>query len=128
MADKPDYLTLNEILQLHAEQITLFGGAHGIRDVGQLEAAIGRPQQGYYPDIIAEASALWESLSQNHPFVDGNKRTAFASMHVFLLINGWRLTADHEETWLFVSSLYETHSFRFDVLEPWLRQHVVKAK
>ena len=57
-----------------------FGGSHGIRDRVGLEAAVMRPQSGYYPDVIAEAAALWESLSQNHPFVDGNKRTAIASM------------------------------------------------
>ena len=78
-----DYLTLGDVLAIHADQITTYGGAAGIRDPGQLDAALFRPQTGYYADIIAEAAALWESLSQNHPFVDGNKRTAFRSaVHV----------------------------------------------
>lgn len=89
--------------------------------MGQLEAALFRPQTGYYSDIIAEAAALWESLSQNHPFIDGNKRTAFAAMYTFLAINGVELAADAEDIWTFVSSLYEEGRFRLDEVEPWLR-------
>ena len=58
-----------------------------------------RPQTGYYPDLIAEASALWESLSQNHPFIDGNKRTAFVATYTFLAINGIEITAGSEDIW-----------------------------
>jgi death-on-curing protein len=58
-----DYLTVVEILAIHEDQIERFGGAAGVRDHGQLEAALFRPQTGYYPDLIAEAAALWESLS-----------------------------------------------------------------
>ena len=112
-----DYLTADDVLQIHAEQINAFGGSQGIRDMGQLEAALFRPQTGYYYDLIAEAAALWESLSQNHPFIDGNKRAAFASMHVFLLINGWQLTASHENAWIFLHDLYETGRLNFDNLE-----------
>ena len=57
-----------------------------------------RPQSGYYPDVIAEAAALWESLSQNHPFIDGNKRTAIASMAAHLFMNGIWLEAEQLET------------------------------
>ena len=81
---KRDYLTPADVLAIHADQIAKYGGAYGVRDTGQLEAALSRPQSGYYEDVIAEAAALWESLSQNHPFVDGNKRTAFAAMYTFL--------------------------------------------
>ena len=116
-----DYLTLADILAMHEDQIARYGGGDGIRDMGQLEAALFRPQTGYYPDLVAEAAALWESLSQNHPFVDGNKRTAFAAMYTFLAINGIELTADADTIWAFIHELYETGSFRFDELEPWLR-------
>ncbi|MDI7775579.1 type II toxin-antitoxin system death-on-curing family toxin [Asticcacaulis sp. EMRT-3] len=119
------YLTLADVLAIHDVQLTRFGGASGVRDPGQLQAALFRPQTGYYDDLIAEATALWESLSQNHPFIDGNKRTAFAAMHVFLIINGYRLQTDVADTISFVTGLYETHSFRFEALEPWLRQHAV---
>ena len=83
-----DYIRVDDILAIHADQIERYGGGQGIRDPGLLEAALFRPQTGYYPTLIEEAAALWESLSQNHPFVDGNKRTAFAATYVFLAING----------------------------------------
>ena len=101
-----DYLTLSDVLAIHEDQIERYGGAHGLRDVGQLESAVFRLQTGYYEDLVAEAAALWESLSQNHPFVDGNKRTAFAAMYTFLAINGIELTADSELAWQFVSARY----------------------
>jgi death on curing protein len=119
-----DHLTVAEVLAIHADQIERYGGSHDIRDPGLLEAALYRPQTGYYADLIEEAAALWESLSQNHAFIDGNKRTAFAAMYTFLAINGARLTAGAEETWNFLSGLYETNQFSFDKLVPWLRNHV----
>ena len=73
--------------------------------------------------IIEEAAALWESLSQNHPFVDGNKRTAFASVYTFLAINGLRLTAGAEQTIAFVIGLYQGNQFSFEKLVPWLREN-----
>ena len=118
-----DYLTVDDILAIHEDQIEQFGGGHGVRDMGQLEAALFRPQTGYYADLVAEAAALWESLSQNRPFVDGNKRTAFAGMHTFLLINGWRLNTTHEVGWNFLSGLYDTHRLKFEALAAWLRQY-----
>jgi death-on-curing protein len=113
-----------EVLVIHADQIERYGGSHGIRDQGLLEAALYRPQTGYYADHIEEAAALWESLSQNHLFIDGNKRTAFAATYTFLTINGAQLTANAEKTYGFVSVLYETNAFRFETLSPWLRSHV----
>lgn len=118
-----DYLTIADVLAMHKDQIERYGGAKGLRDPGQLEAALFRPQTGYYPDLIAEAAALWESLSQNQPFVDGNKRTAFAAMYTFLAINGVKITADADSLWTFLSHLYETGSFRFESLDEWLRRN-----
>ena len=120
-----DYLTIADVLAIHADLMKNYGGGKGVRDPGQLEAALFRPQSGYYTDLIAEAAALWESLSQNHPFVDGNKRTAFASMYTFLIINGMDLTADADGTWLFMSLLYAEGNFAFDVLDAWLRENTV---
>ena len=119
-----DYLTVAEVLAMHVDQIERYGGSHGVRDPGLLEAALFRPQTGYYADLIEEAAALWESMSQNHPFIDGNKRTAFAATYTFLAINGARLTADAQETQDFVLALYEENQFTFDKLVPWLRGHV----
>jgi len=117
------YLEPEDVLDIHALQISRYGGSPGVRDPGQLEAALYRPQSGYYHDLIEEAAALWESLSQNHPFVDGNKRTALASTSIFLGLNGLRLTAANEEALSFILGLYETGEFRFEKLEPWLRAH-----
>jgi death-on-curing protein len=119
-----DYLTLPEVLAIHADQIERYGGSLGLRDPGLLEAALYRPQTGYYADLIEEAAALWESLSQNHPFIDGNKRTSFAVVYTFLFINGARLRADAKETYAFVMSLYEAGKFDFAHLNEWLHAHV----
>lgn len=118
-----DYLTLVEILAIHDDQIKRYGGSHGVRDPGQLEAALYRMQSGYYEDLIAEAAALWESLSQNHPFIDGNKRTAFACAYTFLAMNGIEITADAKTTSEFLIPLYDENRFSFEALEQWLRTH-----
>lgn len=112
---------LADVLANHEDQLARYGGSEGVRDLGRLETALFRPQTGYYADLIAEASALWASLPQNHPFVDGNKRTAFAATYTFLAINGVRITADADTTYAFIIGLHETASFRFDRLEAWLR-------
>jgi death-on-curing protein len=80
---KNDYLTTIEILSIHAIMINKYGGSPGLRDLGALEAALFRPRTGYYSDIISQAAALMESLAINHPFIDGNKRVAFAVVNVF---------------------------------------------
>ena len=84
-----DYIRVDDILAIHADQIERYGGGEGIRDPGLLEAALFRPQTGYYPTLIDEAAALWESLSQNHPFVDGNKRTALPQLMYFWQLMDW---------------------------------------
>ncbi len=117
------YPSLDEVLAAHARLIVLFGGAQGLRDRGALEAALARPQSGYYRDLIEEAAALLESLSQNHPFVDGNKRTAIAVTGAFLRLNGFRLEFDDLQAYQFLVGLYEEKAFQFARLEPWLRQH-----
>ena len=118
-----DYIRVDDILAIHADQLERYGGGEGIRDPGLLEAALFRPQTGYYPTLIEEAAALWESLSQNHPFVDGNKRTAFAATYVFLAINGLDITATDVEAQDFVLGLYDTSSVTFDKLRVWLDEN-----
>ena len=88
-----------------------------------LQSALARPQSGYYEDLVQEGAAVWESLAQNHPFFDGNKRTAFAVMVTFLAINGLNLNAEPEEVISFVDSLYESGAFNFENLDAWLRTH-----
>jgi death-on-curing protein len=87
------YLTAEQILFIHARIVDETGGAHGVRDVGLLQAATERPKATFggdelYPDIFSKAAALMESLARNHPFLDGNKRTAITSTGLFLQING----------------------------------------
>ena len=118
-----EYVTLIEALTFHADQIQRYGGDAGIRDPGALESALFRPQTGYYDDLIIEAAALWESMAQNHPFIDGNKRTAFAVTDVFLKMNGILITASPEETASFVYSLYDSQTFNFEELATWLRSN-----
>lgn len=120
-----DYLTVVEVLTIHADQIERYGGDNGVRDLGLVEAALFRPQTGYYTDLIEEAAALWESLSQNHPFIDGNKRTAFAVTYTFLAINNARITANADQIFTFVTALYETGTFTFEKLKEWLHSNVV---
>jgi death-on-curing protein len=119
-----DYLTLPEVLAVHADQLARYGGRPGMRGSGHLEAALFRPKTGHYLDLIEESAALWESLAQYHPFIDGNERTAFAATYTFLAINGLQLNASAEETHAFISDLYPTNGFSFDVLVPWLRRFV----
>jgi len=77
-----EYLTVAEIYQMQHRLIDLFGGMHGVRDKGAVEAAVFRPQTGYYNSLEEEAAALMESLANNHGFLDGNKRIAFAAADV----------------------------------------------
>jgi len=94
--------SLQETLELHAQLILRFGGAAGVRDLGLLQSALVRPQTGYYDSLSMQAAALLQSLCQNHCFVDGNKRVAFACTAIFLRMNGYRLSvkADDGESFL----------------------------
>ena len=115
-----DYILVEDLLAIHEDQIERYGGAHGIRDPGLLEAALFRPRTGYYETLVDAVAALWESLSQNHPFVDGNKRTAFAATFVFLAINGLDVTASDDEAQAFILDLYESGGVNFKNLQAWL--------
>ncbi len=117
-----DYLTVADVLGMHTVLMQRYGGAGGVRDPGALEAALFRPQTGYYADIIAEAAALLESLAINHPFVDGNKRIAFAAADVFLRINGWCLKRPSMVIHKEMLQLFEAGTFDIAHLEPWLRE------
>lgn len=118
------YLTLVEVLAFHDVLISEFGGASGVRDFGALEAALFRPQTGYYNDVIEEAAALFESFPQNHPFVDGNKRVAFAVMDVFLRVNGYELVVDDVEAHAHLVGLMEQGALDLSAVGAWLRAHI----
>ena len=116
--------SLDEVLEMHEALIDTFGGGRGVRDLGALDSAIIRPQMGYYNSLIDEAAAMMESLSNNHPFVDGNKRVAFFATDDFLRLNGHCINCDSLDAYSFFMKLYESNSFRFANLIPWLEEHV----
>src|SRR6267143_6089790 len=116
------YVTTADALFFHKILIERYGGATGIRDAGALESALHRPQTGYYDTIVHEAAALLESLIQNHPFVDGNKRVAFAVIDVFLRINGYAITAESTAIYDSMMKLFEQRTFDMEHLVPWMRE------
>jgi death-on-curing protein len=120
------YLTVGEVLQMHNQQIDNYGGAHGVRDKGLLESAVFRPQIGYYNNIAEEAAALMESLANNHPFLDGNKRIAFAATHTFLLVNGYDLEVNPLVAYDFMMQSLARGEFRFAPILKWINDHIRK--
>jgi death on curing protein len=122
-----EYVTTADALFFHKQLIERYGGATGVRDAGALESALHRPQTGYYDTLIHEAAALLESLVQNHPFVDGNKRVAFAVVDVFLRINGYTITADSKAIYDHMMKLFEDRTFDMEHLVPWL-QEIVRSR
>jgi death-on-curing protein len=119
-----EYVTTADALFFHQQLVERYGGATGVRDVGALESALHRPQTGYYDSIVHEAAALLESLIQNHPFIDGNKRVAFAVVDVFLRINGHVMTADSDSIYDFMMELFKQQAFDMEHLVPWLQEIV----
>ena len=104
------YLNAEQILFIHARLIQETGGENGIRDLGLLRSAAARPQATFdqadlYPDIFAKAAALFQSLVNNHPFVDGNKRTGITSTVLFLQINGYSFQTSQDEMVSFTLSV-----------------------
>lgn len=119
-----DFPTIREAIAMHDALINAFGGAHGIRDEGALAAALMRPQLGYYEGIVQEAAALMESLANNHPFVDGNKRVAFFVTDTFLRLNGYFIDCEDNEAHGFFMRMFAAGSFRFAGLNAWLEEKV----
>jgi death on curing protein len=119
------YLTVAEVVAIHHHQIEEYGGEHGMLNQGSLEAAVFRPQTGYYNDLSEEAAALFESLVNNHAFLDGNKRVGFAAMHTFLLLNGFDLDVSNRDAYEFMVKTMEAGKFRFTLLREWISAHSV---
>jgi death-on-curing protein len=119
-----DYLTVADVLGMHTVLIQRYGGLPGVRDPGTLEAALYRPQTGYYKDTIEQAAAMMESLAMNHPFVDGNKRIAFASMDVFLRMNGFKLNRGPAQLYADIMGMLEAGELNLAKVDAWLRGFV----
>ncbi len=120
------FLSVEEVLEIHTALIKRFGGASGLRDQGLLESALYRPQTGYYSDLVEMAAALFESLIINRPFIDDNKCVAFFSTDVFLRLNGYKLKVESKAAYAFLMDLFSTNNCDLQHLTPWIRSSVVK--
>jgi death on curing protein len=120
------YPTVAETIATQRMLIEEFGGRQGIRDKGLLESAIFRPQSGYYSGIIEEASALMESLANNHAFIDGNKRISFVMTDAMLRANGYFLDVDSIEADKIITEAMDEKLFRFPMICAWIAS-IVKA-
>jgi death-on-curing protein len=123
----PEFLTLDEVLALHADQIRRYGGATGLRDLALLQSAIAMPETSYggeylHGSVFEMAAAYLFHLARNHPFVDGNKRTALICALVFLGLNGQRLDANPNSLYALVDGVASGRVDKADVAV-FLREH-----
>jgi death-on-curing protein len=124
-------LTGEEVLYLHHRLIEETGGSHGVREVGLLQSAIQAPMSGFgdqefYPSLFDKAAVLMRSIVQNHPFVDGNKRTGISAAAMTLGINGYKLNASQQEFEDFAVLVATDHPSVEEIAE-WLRAKSVEA-
>jgi len=127
-----NYLTPEQVLFIHSRLVTETGGSHGLRDLALLESAVARPRATFdskelYPDLFTKATTLMDSLINNHPFLDGNKRTGITATGLFLRINGWELTASSEEL-VACTMRVAVEGLEIDELANWLRAKTIKSK
>ena len=123
---EPEWLSRTIILDIHAEQLVLFGGADGVRDIGLLDSALGRPLNkfGYGEARLAMLAAAYAfGIARNHPFVDGNKRTALASIFVFLGLNKAEFVPSPEEATASIVSL-AAGEISEDDLAHWIERNI----
>ena len=124
---KTNFLTLEQVLAIHFDQIENYGGSHGVRDLSLLESAVMRPQASFmgedvYEDLFAKAAALFHSLVLNHPFIDANKRTSTVATGWFLHLNGFDLKVSLkglEEASLNI----ESKKWDLEQISKWLKEH-----
>ena len=119
--------TLQETLELHTQLILRFGGLAGVRDMGLLQSALLRPQTGYYDTLSLQAAALLQSLCQNHCFVDGNKRVAFACTAIFLRMNGYRLSVQADDGESFLIDQVIKEKIAIEDIAAWLESTMKKV-
>ena len=126
MPSNVQFLSVDEVIEIHEVVIRRFGGSQGIRDKGLLESALYRPSSGYYSSLDEMAAAMFESLIKNHPFVDGNKRVAFFATDVFLRMNGYKFQVESKQAHQFLMNLFETNSCDLEHLHPWVNESIVE--
>jgi death-on-curing protein len=126
---EPEWLDSDIVLDIHAEQLAVFGGADGMRDLGLLESGLARPLNKFAygeTDLAALAAAHAFGIARNHPFVDGNKQAAFGSMIVFLGLNGIDLDVPPEDATAVILEV-AAGEIDEDGLTRWLRDNWPKA-
>ena len=126
------YLTLEDLLEIHRRVIESTGGSDGIRSIPLLDSAVARPQATFgvidlYPALPEKAAALLHSIISNHPFVDGNKRTGFTAMDVFLRLNDYHVVAGEDEIYEFVMSV-ASESIALSKITSWIEQRIIISK
>lgn len=129
---KLKFLTLEQILAIHHDQIERYGGSHGIRSMALLESAVFRPQSSFMGEdlhlgLFDKVSALIHSLLMNHPFLDGNKRTSLVSGGAFLHLNNFSLKCTPQEV-VEIALKIESKEFRLKELSSWLKDHSVNTR
>ncbi len=121
-------ISVRDVERIHQVLISKFGGSQGIRDRQALESALSRPFQTFdgvdlYPDVITKGASLLESILINHPFVDGNKRTAYVVLRMFLLINGKDIHDSEDNRYELIINVASGVT-KFDEIVEWLRRTV----
>lgn len=129
---KTKYIPIEEVLIIHDDMISRYGGSFGIRDMGLIESALARPKSSFggqdlYPGIHDKAAALFHSLIFNHAFTDGNKRTTLTVTARFLSLNGYELKASQEEIVDFPLWVENNH-LDIEEIAKWLGEHTEKIK
>ncbi len=122
------FVTLGEVLRLHELVVEQSGGASGLRDLRQLEAAVAQPRATFdgndlYPGVVEKAAALGFALIQGHPFIDGNKRVGHAALEVFLILNGHGLEADVDEQERVILNV-ASGKVSLESFTKWLSEHI----
>jgi death on curing protein len=126
------FLSSEQVLLIHSRLIDITGGVHGVRDLGLLQSAVSRPMMIFggeylYPDIFHKAAALMESLIKNHPFLDGNKRTAITAAALFIERNGYRLQTTQTEIEVFTIVMAASKCSFNDAVE-WFKTHSLRQR
>ena len=124
-----EFLTLDDVLELHEAMINVIGGKYGVKDDKMLDSALAQPQMAFggadfYPTAAEKAAALAFSLIQNHPFHDGNKRTGHAAMELFLDLNGYDFVDDLDEQERVILAVAKSEMGR-EEFTGWVKAHVV---
>jgi death-on-curing protein len=120
-------IDIQEVLKLHKSLVDNFGGSHGVRDLSALESALARPFQTFdgtelYPSIYEKAAALVESILINHPFIDGNKRTGYGLLRIYLGLYGFEISASIDNRYELIINI-ASGTLKFEGILAWLQQH-----